>query len=150
MDTVKAGRPRVWTLERVKESALPFTNVTEWRAEFPSAVAAAYKNGWLGACTPHFTRKRAMRGSKDPDKLLAKLERHLRSARNNRMVCHAIENGPGGETNDHDLQMWDSSISERIDCAINCIEAIKENGTKDDLEAAWKLYAEHTQWIERH
>lgn len=147
MDTVK---PRgYWTLDRVRDSARAFTNITEWKHAHPSAVATAYRRGWIAACTPHFTRKRAMRGSKDPANLLAKLERHLRSARNNRMVCYAIENGPGGETNDHDLQMWDSSVSERIDCALNCIEAITENGTKADVEAAWKLYSEHLAWIEK-
>jgi hypothetical protein len=49
-----------WTKERVLESAKRFSKHSEWRANEPSAVSIASKNGWIAEATAH------MQGLKGP------------------------------------------------------------------------------------
>lgn len=53
--------PNYWTKEKCLESALIFTNRTEWGKKIGGAVCSAKENGWYKECTAHMieTRKPA-------------------------------------------------------------------------------------------
>jgi len=47
-----------WTHERVLESASKFKTTAAWRKNEPSAIAIAYKKGWMDEATKHMTSSR--------------------------------------------------------------------------------------------
>lgn len=51
-----------WTLQKCKEDAEKYKTIREWKQNSGSAYGAAYKNGWMDACTHHMTRIMKRRG----------------------------------------------------------------------------------------
>ena len=54
MHEMPKGRSRIWTKELCAESALNFTNVSEWKESNGAAYTAAKRYGWLKSITKHF------------------------------------------------------------------------------------------------
>ena len=142
----------VWTLELVKAEARKYKKVVEFKRESRGAYNWAVRNGVVKDVTQFMMRPT------DPALLLRRFESELFAAHRNKMIAKRLmdeepfeytqpsddpEEISAGTYMDFEVQMFDQTAEERSDKALDCLEALKEHGTPQQIHEAWVMYLQY-------
>ena len=142
----------IWTLELVKAEARKYKKVTDFKYGSRGAYDWAERNGVVKDVTDFMMKPT------DPDLLFRRFESELFAAYRNKMIAKRLmdeepfeyaqpsddpEEISAGTYMDFEVQMFDQTAEERSDKALDCLEALKEHGTPQQIHEAWVMYLQY-------